>query len=147
MKLLLHTQFVDARTSGPGRITEAIVCGKSGPEALCARQFIDCTGRSRRRPRRGIRHRPRGRPDDGLQLPMSIHCFVRHVEGKDAGPTVPDGFFPGIREKKDLPMVSLWPNGPRGNSLKIKIPMFDAADTESLTAAEIQGRPPGHGGL
>ena len=37
-------------------------------------------------------------------------------------------------------MTSVWPNGPRGNSLKIKIPKFDATDTESLTAAEIQGR-------
>ena len=37
-------------------------------------------------------------------------------------------------------MTSVWPNGPRGNSLKIKIPKFDATDTESLTAAEIQRR-------
>ena len=37
-------------------------------------------------------------------------------------------------------MSSIWPNGPRANALKLKVPMFDATDTESLTAAEIQAR-------
>jgi hypothetical protein len=37
-------------------------------------------------------------------------------------------------------MTSIWPNGPGGNAIKIKIPCFDAADTESMTAAEIAGR-------
>jgi hypothetical protein len=37
-------------------------------------------------------------------------------------------------------MTSKWPNGPGSDALKIKIPMFDSTDTESLTAAEIQAR-------
>lgn len=37
-------------------------------------------------------------------------------------------------------MTSVWPDGPGGNAIKVKIPMFDATDTESLTAAEIQAR-------
>jgi hypothetical protein len=37
-------------------------------------------------------------------------------------------------------MTSVWPNGPGGKALKIKIPLFDATDTESLTAAEIAAR-------
>lgn len=139
VKLLLHTQFVDVRTSDAGRISECVVCGKSGPEALRARQFVDCTGEADVARTAGFATR-KGRPEDGLQLPMSIHCFVRHVEKADAGPVVPDGWIERISERRDLPMTSLWPNGPRGNSLKIKIPKFDSTDTESFTAAEIQGR-------
>ena len=139
VKLLLHTRFADVRADDRGRITEAVVCGKSGPEALRARQFIDCTGEADVARAAGFAT-VKGRPGDGLQLPMSIHCLVRHVEPQDAGPPVPAGFVTKIENKDDLPMVSLWPNGPRGNSLKIKIPMFDATDTESLTAAEIQAR-------
>ena len=37
-------------------------------------------------------------------------------------------------------MVSVWPNGPNSKALKVKIPMFDSTDTESMTAAEIQAR-------
>jgi hypothetical protein len=37
-------------------------------------------------------------------------------------------------------MTSIWPDGPGGNAIKIKIPMFDSTNTESLTMAEIQGR-------
>ncbi|NLF69589.1 MAG: FAD-dependent oxidoreductase [Candidatus Anammoximicrobium sp.] len=139
VKLLLHTQFVDACANDAGRITACIVCGKSGPEALQARQFIDCTGEADVARRAGFAV-TQGRPEDGLQLPMSIHCFVRHVEPRDAGPPLPDGWLQPIQDRQALPMTSVWPNGPRGNSLKIKIPKFDATDTQSLTAAEIQGR-------
>lgn len=37
-------------------------------------------------------------------------------------------------------MTSIWPNGPGANALKVKIPMFDSSDTESMTAAEIAAR-------
>jgi len=37
-------------------------------------------------------------------------------------------------------MTSVWPNGPGGNAIKVKIPMFDSTSTESLTAAEIRAR-------
>jgi len=138
VKMLLHTRFVDARAQD-GRITECIVCGKSGPEALRARQFVDCTGEAELARAAGC-ETMKGRPEDGLQLPMSMMFFVRHVEPKDARPQLPEGWLEPIAAKEDLPMTSSWPNGPRANALKVKIPMFDATDTEGLTAGEIRAR-------
>ena len=138
VKLLLHTRFVDVAVSG-GRITECIVCGHSGPEALRAKQFIDATGEADVARAAGFETR-KGRPEDGLQLPMSLMFFVRHVAEKDARPQLPEGWLDPVRRREDLPMTSIWPNGPRANALKVKIPMFDSSDTESLTAAEIRAR-------
>ena len=138
VRLLLHTRFVDACVRD-GRLSECIVCGKSGPEALRARQFIDCTGEAEVARAAGFTT-AKGRPSDGLQMPMSIMFFVRHVAAKDAHPQLPDGWLAPIRDRRDLPMTSLWPNGPGGNALKVKIPGFDAGDTESLTAAEVRAR-------
>jgi ribulose 1,5-bisphosphate synthetase/thiazole synthase len=139
VKLLLHTRFVDVRVSDGGRITECIVCGKSGPEALRAKQFIDCTGDADVARMAGFAVM-KGRPGDGLQLPMSMMFFVRHVEKDEAAPQLPEGWFQPCRTPQDMPMTSVWPNGPRSNALKVKIPMFDSTDTESLTAAEIRAR-------
>ncbi|MBM3859849.1 MAG: FAD-dependent oxidoreductase [Verrucomicrobia bacterium] len=133
VKLLLHTRFVDVRLVG-GRITECIVCGKSGPEALRAKQFIDCTGDADVARMAGFAVM-KGQPHS---LPMSMMSFVRHVEKQE--PQLPDGWFEPVKTKEALPMTSIWPNGPGSNALKIKIPMFDATDTESLTAAEIRAR-------
>ena len=138
VKLLLHTRFVDVREQ-QGRITEIVVCGKSGPEAVRARQFIDCTGDGDLARAAGF-ETLKGRPEDGLQLPMSMMYFVRHIHETAPGPHVPEGWFSKILHEDDLPMTSVWPDGPGGNAIKIKIPMFDATDTEGLTAAEIQGR-------
>jgi len=71
---------------------------------------------------------------------MSLMFFVRHVPEGEARAQVPDGWFEAIREEDDLPMTSIWPNGPGANALKVKIPMFDSSDTESMTAAEIAAR-------
>ena len=138
VKLLLHTRFVDAAVTD-GRVGECIVCGKSGPEALRAKQFIDTSGEADLTRRAGF-ETVKGRPEDGLQLPMSMMFFVRHVEKEDARPHLPEGRFHPVRTKADLPMTSIWPDGPRGNAVKVKIPMFDSSDTESLTAAEIRAR-------
>jgi hypothetical protein len=138
VKLLLHTRFVDARAR-KGRVTECVVCGKSGPEALRARQFIDCTGEAEL-VRAADFETVKGRPEDGVQLPMSLMFFVRHVPETEARAQVPEGWFEAIREKADLPMTSIWPNGPGANALKVKIPLFDSSDTESMTAAEIAAR-------
>ncbi|MHC4645915.1 MAG: FAD-dependent oxidoreductase [Planctomycetota bacterium] len=138
VKLLLHTRFVDVAVR-EGRITECILCGKSGPEALRARQFIDCTGDGdvARRAGFGVM---KGRAEDGLQLPMSMMYFVRHVSEKDARVQLPEGWFEPIRSKDELPMTSKWPNGVASTALKIKVPTFDSTDTESLTNAEIRAR-------
>lgn len=138
VKLLLHTQFVDA-INQEGRITDCMVSGPSGPEGLHATQYIDCSGEAALVHTAGF-ETMKGRPEDGLQLPMSMMFFVRHVAPKLAAPQAPEGWFDVIRQKDELPMTSLWPNGPGSNALKIKIPGFDASDTESMTLAEIQGR-------
>ncbi|HOF38829.1 MAG TPA: FAD-dependent oxidoreductase [Candidatus Hydrogenedentes bacterium] len=138
VRLLLHTGFVDALEKR-GRVSECVVCGTSGPEALRARQFIDCTGEAQLVSMAGF-DTVKGRPEDGYSLPMSMMYFVRHVDDEDARPQLPDGWFHPVRTKDELPMLSIWPNGPRANALKLKIPMFDASDTESLTAAEIHAR-------
>lgn len=139
VKLLLHTQFVDVSVSDDGVIKECIICGKSGPEALRAKQFIDCTGEAQVAHMAGF-STLKGRPGDQVQLPMSMMFFIRHTEGEDIREEVPEGWFEAIREKTDLPMTSIWPNGPGSNAIKVKIPMFDATDTESMTAAEIRAR-------
>ena len=138
VKLLLHTRFVDARVD-QGRITECIVCGASGPEALRAEQFIDCSGESVAGTGGGIRdaarlvRRPLAAADvaDVLRAPR---------EGRPGGAIAARGLVRADHGQADLPMTSVWPDGPGGNAIKIKVPMFDATDTESLTAAEIQGR-------
>ena len=138
VKLLLHTQVADVIVN-KNAISECVVSGPSGLEAVRARQYVDCTGEAQMA-RAARLDTVRGRPEDGLTLPMSLMFFVRHVAQEHQRAQVPDGWFGKIRTKDDLPMTSLWPNGPGGNALKIKIPMFDASDTESMTAAEIQGR-------
>jgi len=138
VKLLLHTRFVDVLAKD-GRIGECVVCGPSGPEALRAKVFIDCTGEGEVAHRAGFATM-KGRPEDGLQLPMSVMTFVRHVDKKRARAQLPDGWFEPCKAKADLPMTSPWPNGPGSTALKIKIPMFDSTDTESMTAAEVRAR-------
>lgn len=139
VKLLLHTQFVDVSVTDDGRIGECIVCGKSGPEALRAKQYIDCTGEAQVAHMAGFATL-KGRSEDHIQLPMSLMFFVRHVEEADRRYEVPEGWFDAIREKAQLPMTTVWPHGPRGNAVKVKIPLFDATDTESMTAAELYAR-------
>ncbi|MHC4192749.1 MAG: FAD-dependent oxidoreductase [Planctomycetota bacterium] len=138
VKLLLHTRFVGV-VQKDGRITEAIILGKSGPQAIRARQFVDCTGDGDVARFAGFSVM-KGRPKDGLQLPMSLMYFVRHVDPEDAFVQLPKGWFEPIHTKEDLPMTSIWPDGPGGNAIKIKIPMFDSTNTESLTKAEIRAR-------
>jgi len=138
VELLLHTRFVDVREA-EGRITEAIVCGKSGPEAVRAKQWIDASGEADVARAAGFATM-KGRPEDGMTLPMSLMFFVRHVSPADAEPQLPEGWFHPIADRRDLPMTSVWPNGPGGNALKLKVPGFDAANTEQLTAAEIRAR-------
>jgi hypothetical protein len=138
VKLLLHTRFVDVRVGDNGRIRECIVCGKSGPEAIRARQYIDCTGEGDLARYAGF-ETIKGSPS-GYQLPMSMMYFVRHVDPKCATRHLPKGWFNPLQKKADLPMTTIWPDGPGSNAIKIKVPMFDSTDTQSLTRAEIAAR-------
>ncbi len=138
VKLLLHTRFVDVRVGDNQRIQECIICGKSGVEAIRAKQFIDCTGDGDVARYAGF-ETIKGGPS-GYQLPMSMMYFVRHVDPKHTNPHLPEGWFNPVRKKDDLPMTSIWPDGPDSNAIKIKVPMFDSTDTQSLTMGEIAAR-------
>ncbi len=137
VKLLLHKRLVDVATKDSS-ITECVICGQSGPEALRAKVFIDCTGEGQVARQAGM-ETVKGRPEDGLPLPMSMMYFVRELPERP-DPQVPTGWFGTIDTEDDLPMVSARPNGHGERSLKVKIPMFDASDTEDMTAAEVQAR-------
>ena len=137
VKLLLHTRFVDARVRRR-RITECVVCGTSGAEALRARVFFVCTGEAAVARAAGF-ETMKGRPGDGLQLPMSMMFFVLETS-EPVRPQVPRGWFERIRKADDLPMAGTVPSGPCVRAVKVKVPGFDAADTESLTAAEVRAR-------
>ncbi|HET6427989.1 MAG TPA: FAD-dependent oxidoreductase, partial [Phycisphaerae bacterium] len=137
VKLLLHARFADARVRN-GQITECAICGQSGLEALRARQFIDCTGEGQVARAAGLATM-KGREPNGAQIAMSMMYFLRETP-EPSGPQVPEGWFEAIRSPEELPMTSVWPNGPGGKALKVKVPGFDSSDTESMTAAEIHGR-------
>lgn len=138
VKLLLHTRLADVNLA-QGRITECLIAGKSGLEAIRASQFIDCTGEADAARFAGFATF-KGRAEDQVQLPMSFLYFVRHVEPQDAFVQLPEGWFQPVRSQAEMPWVSVWPDGPRSNALKLKIPKFDATSTEGLTAAEIRAR-------
>ena len=140
VKLLLHTRFVDALVEDD-RVDKCIVCGASGPEGLQARQYIDATGEACLAYAAGF-GTLKGRPSDGLQLPMSLMFFVREVDPSDIHSHVPPGWFKQYVSSKDLPMANVWRGDPRRGmkAIKVKVHGFDSTDTESLTAAEIAGR-------
>lgn len=137
VKLLLHTQMVDAQVK-KNRITEVMVCGPSGPEALQAKIFIDCTGEALVAHTAGF-STMKGRAEDGVTLPPSLMCFVRDTKEHPA-PQLPKGWFQPVSREEDLPMTSVWPNGPGGKALKIKVIGFDNTDTEGMTGLEIRAR-------
>jgi len=137
--LLLHSCFVDVAGSNHGNIETILLRGQSGPEALRARQFIDCTGEAELARLAGC-ETMKGRPGDNLQLPMSMMYFVREVDPQDACCQVPEGWLERLESPDDLPMTSIWPNGPRSKAIKIKVIGCDSTDTESMTAAEISAR-------
>jgi hypothetical protein len=138
VKILLHTRLVDVLTKG-NDIKECIICGKSGLEAVRGKVFIDCSGDADLARYAGV-STMKGDGKTGYQLPMSKMSFVREIDEKDFLMQIPDEWPTQITNKEDLPMVSVWPDGPGGKALKIKIPMFDATSTEGITNAEIQAR-------
>ncbi len=155
VKLLLHTRFVDAIVHD-GEISELIVCGQSGPEAVRARVYIDCSGEAQLAHAAGFATK-KGRESDGKALAMSMMAFMRCVEPEELNAPrfryswedqyieyvpeqIPEGLFGPIGSKDDLPMVTVWPNGPRSVALKIKVVGYESTDTESMTGAEIQAR-------
>jgi len=138
VKLLLHTRLVDVLVKS-NCITECIISGKSGLEAIRGKVFIDCSGDGDLARLADVSIM-KGDGKTGYQLPMSKMFFVREVEQKEFANQVTSDWSTRITKKEDLPMTSVWPDGPGGRAIKIKIPMFDSTSTEELTAAEIQAR-------
>ena len=138
VKILLHTRLVDVLVKG-SHITECIICGKSGLEAIKGKVFIDCSGDADLARYAGV-STMKGDEKTGYQLPMSKMVFVREVDKKEFILQTPEEWPTRITRETDLPMTSIWQDGPGGKALKIKIPMFDSTTTEGLTNAEIQAR-------
>ncbi|MHC4916962.1 MAG: FAD-dependent oxidoreductase, partial [Planctomycetota bacterium] len=138
VRLLLHTRFVDA-VAADGQVSAVVLRGQSGPEALRARQYVDCTGEGELAHLAGFATM-KGRESDGLQLPMSLMYFVREVAAEDFVTQIPEGFVEPIRSEEGLPMTSVWPGGPGGRAVKVKVTGFDSTDTEGLTSAELAAR-------
>ncbi len=135
---LLHTCYVGARMDG-NRIEEVIIRGSSGPEAVRAKVFIDCTGEAHVARSAGFAT-SRGRDGDGMPLPASLMFFVREMMDGKPVPQLPEGWFNPVRKEDDLPMTSIWPHGAQAKALKVKIPGYDSTDTEELTKMEIRAR-------
>ena len=138
VKILYHTRLVDVMVKG-SNITECIICGKSGLEAIRGKIFIDCSGDADLARYAGV-STIKGDEKTGYQLPMSKIFYVREVGEAGFVFQTPDDFPAKILTRDDMPMASIWPDGPGGKAIKLKIPMFDSTTTEGLTAAEIQAK-------
>lgn len=137
VRLLLHTAFADVRLEGR-QLTDGVVCGHSGPEGLRAKTWIDCTGEALVARAAGL-ETMKGRETDHVTLPPSLMAFVRERPGP-VEPQLPPGWFAPVTRKEDLPMTSIWPNGPGGVALKIKVIGCDNTDAEGMTALEIRAK-------
>ncbi len=138
VRLLLHSKLVDC-IMHEDTITHAIIAGGAGLEAVSSRIFIDCSGEAVLARAAGLQT-VKGREGDHAQLPMSMMFFVRHLQNNEKNTEFPDGFFDKLQTEDDLPMTSVWPDGPGSNAIKVKIPLGDSCDTESFSKAEMRGR-------
>jgi len=139
VRLLLHTRFVDVAQRREGRLEALLLRGQSGPQALRAKQFIDCTGEGELAHLAGC-ETMHGRPGDGLPLPMSLMYFVREIADNQRRCEVPAGWCEPLQRPEDLPMTSIWPSGVGAKAIKIKVIGGDSVDTEALTRAETFAR-------
>lgn len=137
VRFLLHSELIDTVVHD-GTIECLLIAGPSGIAAVRAKQYIDCSGDGFAALRSGFRVMKGG--ENRYQLPMSYMYFVKHVDPSELTAEVAPGWFPKITDKEDLPMTSIWPDGLHSNAVKIKIPMYDSTDTESLTQAEVAAR-------
>jgi len=138
IECLLHTRVVDAITT-EGSVKQVVLAGQSGLEACSADMFIDCTGEADVVFHAGF-GTMKGREEDNIQLPMSLMFFIRNLNDNKDITLIPEEYAERVHNKDELPMNTLWPNGPSGNAIKIKINGFDSTDTVSLSKAEIESR-------
>ncbi|MCA1810358.1 MAG: FAD-dependent oxidoreductase, partial [Lentisphaerae bacterium] len=135
VRLLLHTRFVDVQRH-QRRLGPAVLVGASGPEALESAMFIDASGDACLARAADCELLP---PGEFGALPPSMMFFVRELPDP-VGPQLPAGWFKPVERRADLPMTSIWPNGPHGKAIKLKVPGYDTADTEDMTRLEIRAR-------
>ncbi len=139
--LLLHTRVVAAVVGDDGRITDLIVAGRSGLEAIHAKMVVDCTGDAHVAALAGC-ETMKGNAQTGFQLPMSYIGFLRKRPVRSPKLVLPKDYFPGpkYQTRQDLPMVSFLRCLSGDKSVKIKVPMYDATETRGLSEAEIEAR-------
>ncbi|UCH33995.1 MAG: FAD-dependent oxidoreductase [Armatimonadota bacterium] len=131
VEVLLFTHAA-AAVREADRVSAVILSNRSGLAAVPASVVIDATGEACVVRAAGLPVQPDG---DGA-LPMSVMFFMREVNAPaDLPPAAVD---PELAS--DPPMISRWPE-PHGKlGVKVKVVGYDAADGDSLTAAEMAGR-------
>lgn len=135
VKVLLHTRFADVQCKGR-RLGPAIVSGVSGLEALEAKVYVDCSGSADVARAAGCTVLP---PGEFGTLPASLMFFVRE-RPDPVEPQLPPGWFKPVERAEDLPMTSIWPNGPGGKAIKVKVTGHGSGDTEGFTQLEMRAR-------
>lgn len=131
----LHTRVVDARMDNGGRIAEVLVVTPGKRILYRPKMVIDATGDCFVAHGCGLETVHEG-PNE--QLPMSLY-FTLWDSGKLADPYLPEN-CPTWDGDEDLPMTTVhgFPSGKA--EVKMKVIGFDAADGDSLSAAEIHAR-------
>lgn len=139
--LLLHAQAVAVKKDAQGKISELIIAGRSNLEAIRAKIVIDCSGDGIMGTIAGC-ETMKGDAPNFPQLPMSYVGYVKNTPVFYPPLKIPHNYFSGKKylQKSDLPMVSLIHCNTGVINMKIKVPNFDATDTQSMTDAEIEGR-------
>lgn len=138
VRLLLHTRVADCVMEG-SELRGCLIAGPAGLEAVEAGMFIDCSGEAILVHCAGLAAM-KGGEDSPALLPMALMAFVRHTRKGDRFPVIPEDVLAAFQSDGELPAMSIWPNGPRANAIKIKLPGCDPTDPESFTAAEICAR-------
>ncbi len=135
VELLLHASVADVEFAD-GVAGPVVLHTVGGLAAVEAKVVIDCTGNGAVAQAAGL-ETMKGRPRDGLQLPMSMMFFLRDV-GRDAAIPLPD-----TCERWDddtVPMLSIWNEGDGQSGIKMKVIGHDATDPDDMTAAELKAR-------
>jgi len=135
VRLLLHTRLVDVQRDAT-RLGPALVAGVSGLEGLDAKVYVDCSGGAELAWAAACAMLP---PGELGSLPPSLMFFVRELDAPGS-PQLPDNWFEPVTASADLPMTSIWPGGPGGKAIKLKVTGFDSGETASMTALEIRAR-------
>jgi predicted neuraminidase len=134
VEILFHARVYDAQAE-EGNIRRVSVAQDGGSLVFAPRMVIDATGECVIPVAAGF---PTMHEGPMRQLPMSLY-FTLWDTGKSVGPFLPPG-CPTWESDNDLPMTSVhaFPTGKL--EVKMKVIGFDAADGESLSAAEGHAR-------